>query len=268
MSLTPPDQDGGAVVMRGRKADEAEMTFTEHLRELRNRLFIAIAAVGLLSLIAFPEMPKILGFVEHRFLPGVSLHVFSPAEIIRVELKLSVLVGLVIAFPVVLYEAYAFVAPALDTRIRSRIVWYGLCSFVMSALGISFCGFWVLPYVIRALLKFTANAGLVGTYQLDPTVGFITILLGIFAVIFQLPIILSMLASVGLVSASFLLGKWRQATVLFCVVAGIAAPDGSPLTMALLALPLIALYAISIIVVRLTQPKVAPLHARSDPGIG
>lgn len=233
------------------------MSFTEHLRELRNRLFISIAAVLVVSLAAFPAMPVILKFVERRFLPGIALHVFSPAEVIRVELKLSILVGLVVAFPIVLYEVYAFVAPALDKRIRRRIVWYALPSFAMSALGIGFCGWVVLPYVIRALLKFTASAGLVGTYQLDPTVGFIAILLGIFAVIFQLPIVLSILASVGLVNAAMLASKWRQATVVFCVVAGIAAPDGSPLTMALLALPLIALYAVSIVVVRFTQPKVA-----------
>ena len=99
------------------------------------------------------------------------------------------------------------------------------------------------------------SAGLQTTYQLEPTVGFITVLLGIFAVMFQLPIVLALLASVGIVNARMLSDKWRHAALGIFIAAGIAAPDGNPMTMALLALPLLALYLASIIVVRFTQPK-------------
>lgn len=238
-------------------SDDVEMTFVEHLTELRNRLLISILAVGIIALAAFSFMSPLLRFVEHEFLPSVQLHVFSPAELIRVYIKLSILVGIIVALPVVLYELYAFVAPALDRRVRKRIWWYALPSLLMSAAGLAFCGYVVLPFVIKALLKLTQAAGLVGTYQLEPTVGFVIILLGIFALIFQMPIVLSLLASVGLVNARFLTDKWRHATVIICIVAAIGAPDGSPLTMALLALPLLALYVVSIVVVRYTQPKIA-----------
>ena len=237
--------------------DDVEMTFTEHLAELRTRLLIAIAAIAVTSLIAFPLMPSVLTFVERAFLPGITLHVFSPAETIRVYIKLSLLLGVVVAMPVVLYEAYAFVAPALDRRLRNRIPWYVLPSFAMYAAGIAFCGFVVLPFVLRALMRLNESAGLVDTYQLEPTVGFITLMLGIFAVMFQLPILMAILASVGIVNAKMLADKWRHATVIIFIAAGIAAPDGNPLTMALLALPLLALYVASIIVVRFAQPKPA-----------
>lgn len=245
--------------MRAQPAsDDVEMTFKEHLAELRRRLLIAVVAVVGISILAFPLMGRILKFVEDVFLRGIALHVFSPAEIIRVELKLSVLIGVVVAFPIILYQTYAFVAPALDRRVRRRIVWYALPSFAMSALGLAFCGFIVLPFVMQALFKFTQSSGLIGTYQLEPTVGFISLLLGIFAVMFQLPIVLSILASVGLVNARTLTKGWRYATIIIAIVAAIAAPDGNPLTMALLAVPLLLLYVLSIAVVRLTQPKIAP----------
>lgn len=244
--------------------DDVEMTFTEHLAELRNRLLICTASVVVFSVAAFPAMPSILKFVESRFLPGVQLHVFAPAEVIQVEIKLAVLVGIVLAFPIILYEAYAFVAPALDRSVRGRIVWYAIPSLLMSALGLAFCGFVVLPFVMRALLKFTQNSGLVGTYQLAPTVGFIALLLGIFAVMFQLPILLSILASVGLVNAKMLADKWRHATVIIFIAAAIGAPDGNPLTMLLLAAPLLGLYVLSIVVVRITQPKVASARVASS----
>ena len=239
-------------------SDDVEMTFTEHLAELRRRLLIAIVAVAAISIAAFPLLPHILSFVEDAFLRGVPLHVFSPAEIFRVYLKLSLLVGIVVAFPVILYQAYAFVAPALDRRVRSRIVWYALPSFALSALGLLFCGYVVLPFIMNALLRFTQNSGLIGTYQLEPTIGFIILLLGIFAVMFQLPIVLSILASVGLVNARGLAKGWRYATIGIAIAAAIAAPDGNPLTMGLLAAPLLALYALSVVVVRFTQPKIAP----------
>jgi sec-independent protein translocase protein TatC len=238
--------------------DDVEMTFTQHLAELRNRLFISIITVVVVSATAFPLMPRMLNWVEQRFLNGIQLHVFSPAEIIAVEIKLSLLAGVVIGMPVILYQLYAFVAPALDRRVRGRIGWYAIPSFLMSALGIAFCGFLILPFVLRTLSSLTQQAGLVGTYQLEPTIGFVTVLLGIFAVMFQLPIVLSILASIGLVNARMLSDKWRHATVVICVLAGVAAPDGNPLTMGLLALPLLGLYLASIVVVRITQPKIAP----------
>ncbi|MBV8281619.1 MAG: twin-arginine translocase subunit TatC [Candidatus Eremiobacteraeota bacterium] len=245
-----------------RRNDEAEMTFTEHLAELRTRLIIALATVAVLSLIAFPLMPQLLVLLERYFIPGIQLHVFSPAEIIRVYIKLSLLVGVVAGFPVVLYEAYAFVAPALDRRLRSRVLWYAIPSLLMSVAGIAFCGLLVLPIVLRALLSITQQSGLVGTYQLDPTIGFIVILLGIFAVMFQLPIVLSLLASVGIVNSKMLSDKWRHAMIVILILAGIGAPDGNPLTMLLLAAPLAALYLVSIVVVRLTEPR---LHSQESP---
>jgi sec-independent protein translocase protein TatC len=237
-------------------SDDAEMTFTEHLAELRSRLLVSIVTVAVVSLIAFPLMPKLLTLLERYFIPGIQLHVFSPTEVIRVYIKLSFLAGIVVGFPVILYEAYAFVAPALDKRLRSRVVWYAIPSLFMSVLGIAFCGLVVLPIIMHALLGLTESSGLQGTYQLDPTIGFIVLLLAIFAIMFQLPIVLSLLASVGIVNAKLLSDKWRHATLIIVILAGIAAPDGNPLTMGLLALPLIALYMLSIIVVRFTQPKV------------
>ena len=254
--IEPPKPSGSPPPLH--PSDDVEMTFTEHLAELRTRLLIALAAVGVAALAAFPLMPAVLGFVERYFLPGVTLHVFSPAETIRVYIKLSLLLGVVVAMPVVLYEVYAFVAPALDRRLRKRVPWYALPSLVMSAAGIAFCGLVVLPFVLKALMRLNQSAGLESTYQLEPTVGFITILLGIFAIMFQLPILMAILASVGIVNAKMLTGKWRHATLIIFIVAGIAAPDGNPMTMALLALPLLALYLVSILVVRVAQPKVRP----------
>jgi len=239
-------------------SDDVEMTFTQHLAELRRRLITSITAVIVCSVAGFAVVGKLLTFVESVFLSGIQLHVFSPTEIFRVYLKLSFLIGIVIAFPVVLYQTYAFVAPALDRRVRSRVIWYAIPSFIMSAIGLAVCGYFILPFLMVRLFRFTQSVGVVGTYQLEPTVGFITLMLAIFAIMFQLPIVLSILASVGLVNARMLAKGWRYATIVILIAAAIAAPDGNPLTMVLLGAPLLALYGLSILVVRLTQPKISP----------
>src|SRR4029077_13760206 len=147
--------------------------------------------------------------------------------------------------------------PAIDRRLRKRIPWYALPSLVMSAAGIAFCGVVILSWARGSLMRWSKSAGIESTYQLEPTVGFIAVLLGIFAVMFQLPIVMAILASVGIVNARMLTDKWRHAALVIFIAAGIAAPDGNPMTMALLALPLLALYLASIVVVRITQPKAA-----------
>src|SRR5260370_35516647 len=98
-------------------SEDVEMTFTEHLAELRALLIISIAAILVCSVAGLKFVGPLLTFVEKTFLSGIQLHVFSPTEIFRVYLKLSFLLGIVIAFPVVLYQIYAFVAPALDRRV-------------------------------------------------------------------------------------------------------------------------------------------------------
>ena len=239
-------------------SDDVEMTFTEHLAELRRRLLISIGAVVVCSVAGLSLVGRLLTFVEKTFLSGIQLHVFSPTEIFRVYLKLSILVGIVVAFPVILYQTYAFVAPALDRRVRSRIIWYALPSFLMSAIGLAICGYFILPFLMIRLCHVTHSVGVVGTSQLEPTVGFITLMLAIFAIMFQLPIVLSILASVGLVNSRMLMKGWRYATIAILIAAAIAAPDGNPLTMLLLGAPLLVLYVLSIVVVRFTQPKIAP----------
>jgi len=151
-------------------------------------------------------------------------------------------------------------AEELDSHRKTRLAAHKqLTGRYLSALGVrasSLSGSYAY-FFLEALMRLNASAGLVDTYQLEPTVGFITLMLGIFAVMFQLPILMAILASVGIVNAKMLADKWRHATLGIFIAAGIAAPDGNPLTMALLALPLLALYLASIVVVRFAQPKIA-----------
>jgi sec-independent protein translocase protein TatC len=225
--------------------DQKEMPFTEHLRELRNRLLISIAIVGGISVLLFWPSQFIILWMERQYFPGISLHAFGPAEVIITELKFSVIGGIVIGLPILLQQLWLFVVPAVNPRTRRMVYAFIAPSFLLALIGLAFAHYLVIPRVIAALLAITSNVA-EATFGIDSTLNFVMILLALFALIFQLPIILVGLARLGIVNAPMLQKYRRHAFFGMIVVSGIAAPDGNPLTMLMLALPMYVLYEISI----------------------
>jgi sec-independent protein translocase protein TatC len=225
------------------------MPFTEHLRELRNRLLISIATVGIIAVLLFWPSQFAIRWMTREYFDGITLHAFGPADVIFTELKFSVVGGIVIGLPVLLQQLWLFVVPAIHPRTRHMVYAFILPSLLLAALGIAFAHFIVIPRVIAALLHIT-NAVATPTFGLASTLNFVMILLALFAIIFQTPIVLVGMARLGIVSAGSLMRYRRHAIFAFFVAGGIAAPDGNPLTMALLAVPMYALYELSIWVIR------------------
>jgi sec-independent protein translocase protein TatC len=228
--------------------DQKEMPITEHLRELRNRLLISIATVGAIAVVLFwPSQFVIRAMMRHYF-GGLQLHAFGPADVIFTELKFSVVGGIVVGLPVLLTQLWLFVVPAVHPRTRRMVYSFVVPSVLLAALGLSFAHFVVIPRVIAALLQIT-DAVATPTFGVASTLNFVIVLLALFAIIFQTPIILIGLARLGIVSASSLMRYRRHAIFGFFIAGGLAAPDGNPVTMALLAIPMYVLYELSIWVI-------------------
>ena len=240
--------------------DQKEMPITEHLRELRNRLLISIATVGAIAVVLFwPSQFVIRAMMRHYF-GGLQLHAFGPADVIFTELKFSVVGGIVVGLPVLLTQLWLFVVPAVHPRTRRMVYSFVVPSVLLAALGLAFAHFVVIPRVIAALLQIT-DAVATPTFGVASTLNFVIVLLALFAIIFQTPIILIGLARLGIVSASSLMHYRRHAIFGFFIAGGLAAPDGNPITMALLAVPMYVLYELSIWVI-------VPLERRWRPSTG
>jgi sec-independent protein translocase protein TatC len=232
--------------------DQKEMPFTEHLRELRTRLLISIAAVGGIAVVLFWPSQFAIKWMVQAYFHGVALHAFGPADVIFTEFKFSLIGGIVLGLPVLFYQAWRFVVPAIHPRTRRMVYSFIIPSLLLAAAGLAFAHFIVLPRVVAALLGIT-DAVATPTFGVGETINFVLILLALFAIIFQLPIVLVGLARLGIVNAAWL-GKYRRhAFFAFVVAGGIAAPDGNPLTMALLALPMYVLYEASIWIIRIFE---------------
>ncbi|MHB8140245.1 MAG: twin-arginine translocase subunit TatC, partial [Vulcanimicrobiaceae bacterium] len=222
-----------------------EMPFTEHLRELRTRLLISIVTVGAISLLLFWPSQFAIRWMVTTYFGGIQLHAFGPADVIFTEFRFSIIGGLILGLPVLMYQLWMFVVPAIHPRTRRMVYSFIVPSLLLAFLGLAFANYVVIPRVIHALISIT-DAVAQPTFGIAQTLNFVMILLGLFALIFQTPIILVGLARLGIVNARMLMRYRRNALFGFFVAGGISAPDGNPITMALLALPMYALYESSI----------------------
>jgi len=225
--------------------DQKEMSFTEHLRELRKRLLIAIGTVGALALVFFWPSQYIIPFLTNAYFKNVPLHAFGPADVILVELKFSIYAAIVAGLPVLLYQLWMFVVPAFAPRTRRVVYAYVGPSLLLAIAGLTFAHFVVLPRVVHTLLGITNNVA-TPTFGIQATLNFVLFIFLAFALIFQTPMIMISLARIGIVNSTFLKRSRRYFLFGFFVFGALAAPDGNPVTMAMMALPMYALYEISL----------------------
>jgi sec-independent protein translocase protein TatC len=225
--------------------DQKEMPFTEHLRELRNRLFVCVVTVLALTVLllwpaqwAIPRLTKI-------YFGSVQLHAFGPADAVWAIFKMALYAAIILGLPVILYQAWMFVVPAIHPKTRKAVYSYVAPSFILSLGGIAFAHFLVLPRVVGALEQITSSIA-VPTYGIESTLNLILLLFLAFAIVFQTPVVMLLCARIGLVSSG-LLRKYRKYIGFGMLVAGaVLAPDGSPVTMTLIAAPMYVLFEISI----------------------
>lgn len=180
-------------------------------------------------------------------------------------LKLGMLSGFVFASPVVVYQAWAFLSPALEERERRLIVPTMCGGLVLFSMGVALAYFVALPMTIRFLLQFGAEwftPTLTAGYYLD----LVTRLLLAFGAVFELPVVVLILTSLGLVTPAFLRAKRRHAIVFITVLASFLSPGDYISVTLLLMVPLILLYEVSIVLsVFVDRRRPAERHGSTDP---
>ena len=236
----------------------AEMTLLEHLRELRNRVLVSAVAVVLGMVICLYFWEAIVGWMlaPARAQEGedFGLAVFGPTETIGVLFKVGLYGGLMLASPVVLYELLAFIVPGLTPKERKLLLpgLFGIIIFLVA--GMAFAYWIILPASHGFLLD-------LGGDTFNPVIGakqyidFATRIVFWVGLSFELPMVLALIARLGVVRAKQLLGFWRYAIVIIFVIAAIVTPTPDPLTQSLVAGPLLGLYVVGIGFAWLVQPK-------------
>ncbi|HEV2260777.1 MAG TPA: twin-arginine translocase subunit TatC [Candidatus Rubrimentiphilum sp.] len=228
------------------------MTFTEHLRELRKRLLISLATVFGLGVVMFIPSPYVIDFLKNAYFHNVQLHAFGPADAILAEFKFSIYAAIVLGLPVLLYQLWMFVVPAFHPRTRRLVYVYIAPSFFLALAGLAFAHFIVLPRIVGTLIAVTNHIA-TPTFGIESTINFILLIFLAFALIFQTPIVMVALARIGVINSAFLKRSRKYFLFGFFVFGAIVAPDGNPLTMALMALPMYILYEVGLWIIVLLE---------------
>jgi sec-independent protein translocase protein TatC len=282
------------------------MSFLEHLEELRQRLIVCVVAILICMVIAWPLVPKVQEYITrplqepsvtqkwsyaaeswiiqkfpdlaHRLgvnpqPPAVNPHrlnYMAPLEPFFVQMKIAMITGLALAFPLILYQMWLFFAPALYPQEKKIIYYFLPIGTIAFILGDIFFLKMVWPLIISFSLRYESEF-LFSMLNLTQFVNFCLRLLLLFGLIFELPLILLILARVGIVRVDFLCRQRRVAILLSAVVAAFHA---DVLTMTAIAIPLYAMYELSILTVRMfggphsRGEEPAPEPVPAEPGLG
>jgi sec-independent protein translocase protein TatC len=226
-----------------------EMSLMEHLLELRNRLVISAIALAVTTGGAFIFYQKWMD-IALRPIAGHELQAISPTEKIFTYFQVTLVVGLLIAMPVLAYEAWAYIAPGLTRKERRYVIAFIPGVTVCFIIGVAFAYFVLLPAALGFLLSFgDPNIKVVPT--IESYVKFLSHLMIATGLIFEMPLVMFFLAKLRLVNAKMLGGMRRYVIVASFIVAAIVTPTPDPFNQLLVAVPILVLYEVGVLLSRL-----------------
>jgi sec-independent protein translocase protein TatC len=248
--LPPPDDDE-------EEPAEGRMTFLEHLDELRKRITHAVVALFVGFLAAFAFIEEIWTFVFARLtaqVPGGKLIFTEPGEAFFLYLKMAAVAGLLLSSPYVMYQVWLFIAPGLYANEKKLAIPFVFFASALFISGAAFSHYLLFPAAWTFFASFS-NEFLEFTPRVEPVWSLYVKLVLAMGIVFQLPMLMFVLARFGVVTARFLIRNFKYAILIFVIVAAIITPDASVIPQLIMAGSMVALYIISIGVVWLFGKK-------------
>ena len=228
---------------------DKELSLMQHLAELRNRLMVASAAVLIATVVGFYFAKDIILALEVPAHLGKPLQIISPTEGFTTYMRVALFTGIALAMPVILYEIYAYVDPALRPGERRFILLLGPFILALFIGGMAFCYFLLLPKAIEFLFTFGSDV-----FEASPRaseyISFVTtFILGV-GLVAEMPVIIFALTRIGLVSRDWL-AKRRGYILIICFVIGaIITPTPDPFNQTLVSVPMYLLFELGLLLSR------------------
>ncbi len=226
--------------------DDGSMSLIAHLTELRSRIIKCLVAAGLGSVIGYYYIQEIMHYIT---LPAGKLYYMQPAEAFFTYLKVACVAGFLLALPIIFWQVWRFFLPALTTRERMVLGIVVPTSVVLFFCGLAFSFFLVLPAGIKFFLGF-GNTELEALLSVDKYFDFVIMFVLPFGFIFELPLVITILGKMGLITSAFLKKYQRIIIFLSFVVGALITPTPDVFTQSMIALPIIVLYEVGYFIVR------------------
>lgn len=230
--------------------EPSQMTLLGHIKELRKRLLICVIALALTTIASFAFSQNIASFLAEPIGGLQAMSSIDITENMSAFMRISLLSGVILALPVIFYQILAFVIPGLKTNERTWI-WMAIPSATLFFVaGVAFAYFVMLPVALPFLINFM---GIATSPRPKTYFSFVSNLMFWVGVIFEMPLLMYILARLKIVTAKSLVKQWRIALVVSAVVAALITPTSDPVNMGLMMLPLFVLYLISILFAMLAR---------------
>lgn len=230
------------------------MTLIDHFAELRVRLFVALGAWVAGAVAAFYFRFWLLEWLRAPLPESVQLQATGILEPFTVAMQIAAFFGLVLASPVIISQVWGFIAPGLYPEERRWAVPFVLLTVLAFGLGILFAYYVILPFALPIVVGFLQGEVLV-LPRIGDYISKVLLYMAVFGVIFEMPVLSFLIARLGLIQAAALRQYRRYAVVVACVAAALITPTADPVNFALVAVPLVILYEISIVVVQVSQRR-------------
>ena len=240
-----PDREG----VQDEAAAVGKMAFLDHLDELRQRIIYTVISVFVGFVIAFLFIDRLFDFIMRplqQLLPAGGTLIFTdPAEAFSLDIKIALIFGLILASPAVMTQVWLFIAPGLYASEKKWAIPFVLMSSFFFVGGAAFSHYVVFPLTWRFFASFTTD---IVTFmpRIQPAFSIYLRLLIAFGVVFQMPTIVLFLARMGMLTAGFMIRKFKFAVLIIVVISAVVTPDGGGVSLVAMTIPLILLYVFSI----------------------
>ena len=245
--------------------DDEEMPLTEHIEEMLGR-FLAVAAVMAgVALLVFPIADSVINFLWYSFLPapdggisecgtastGACPRVYNPLALLLARLKVASLAGLIVALPVFVYQTYLFMRPGLYPNERRYYLAAVPTSLVLALVGVAFAYFLILPVIFVYFLNYSEGVAEIA-FALTETFDLIILMMGLFALIFQIPLFIMLAIMMGVTTRKWLADRRLLFWFSFGGIAFLFSPDPTGMAPLLVALTMITLFELTLGLLRWT----------------
>jgi sec-independent protein translocase protein TatC len=247
--------------------DGAKMSFFDHLTELRTRIMWSLAATGVGLAIALFFTDRVMRYVIDHVL-RVKPVFTGPTEAFWTYMKVALILGFFMAMPVVLWQVWAFVAPGLHKHEKKYAAPFVIVGSLLFLAGGAFALLVIVPYATSFLVKFGREMGMTDMLKISDSIDFVLKFTLAFGLVFELPVIITLLSMIGVVTPQFLSKNRKYAILINFIVAAVLTPTPDVFNQTLMAGPLIILYEVGIISARIFGKRVAKPAPAAAPADG
>jgi sec-independent protein translocase protein TatC len=237
------------------------MTLTEHLSELRSRIIRSLLAVvvGIIVFLTFYD--QVLDFLRRPYnelckrKPKLTcdLQFIGPLEGFTTRLSICTYGGIILALPVIMWQVWRFIVPALHKKEKKYAIPFIFSSVLLFILGAA-VAYWTLTPALDFLISWSGS-GVKANFQVSKYVSLVGLMIAVFGITFEFPVLLVFLQMVGVLTPQTLMKQWRYSTVIIFVIAAVITPSGDPYSMMALAAPMTLFYVISIVIGLIIQRR-------------